>query len=217
MSFPDLMTHAARYIENNPATFSEACYIHLFMSLCSVALAGLLAIPLGFLCARHGAFSARISGLFNGLRVLPGLAILALMIPVLGTGLLPTVLALVLLAFPSILLNTIAGSRQVGRDVRETAHALGMSERQLFLKVEFPLAAPSVLNGLRIASVEVISGATLGAFIGGGGLGTFIVNGLSTYDFSLLMVGALPVALMAMLVEIGFAQLTRQATRYQRC
>jgi osmoprotectant transport system permease protein len=231
-TFSETMTQAWRYVATHPTAFSEAVRTHVQMSALAVGAASLLAIPLGFLWTRRsigplgslesgtpvstGLSGVVISGL-NAIRVIPGLAVLALIMPVLGTGLLPAAIALVLLAFPTVLLNTMAGFRTIDADVLGVARGLGMDRRDILLNVELPLAAPAILNGLRVASVEIVSGATLAAFIGGGGLGTFIVNGLSLYHPPLLLVGALPVAAMAMTIEGLLSGAARLATRHRTC
>lgn len=189
------------------------------LQICTVAMliATFAGLPLGFVCSRNRAMSQWVSGVFNTVRVIPGLALLAFLIPVLGTGTIPTITALVILAMPSVLLNTATGFHQVELLILDTAKGLGLNGWQIFRRVQFPIALPYILNGLRIASVEVIAGATLAAFIGGGGLGTLIVNGLSTYNFPLLLVGALPVAGLALMVEFVFNQCTKTVTRYQTC
>lgn len=209
----ETVLQAWRYVATHPGAFSEAVRTHLQISALAVGIASFLAIPLGFLWTRRSIgpvgteacvppdLSSVGVSILNVIRVIPGPAILAWMIPILGTGLLPAGLALVLLAFPSILLNTMTGFRTIDAGLLETARALGMDRWDILLHVELPLAAPAILNGVRVASVEVVSGATLAAFIGGGGLGTFIVNGLSLYSPPLLLVGALPVTAIAMTIE----------------
>ncbi len=195
----------------------SALKVHITLSLTAVGIAFLCGLPLGFLSTRSRLLNQSVLGACSTLRVIPGLAILVFMMPLLGTGTLPTLTALIILALPSILLNTESGFRQVGTQTLETALALGMTAWQTFHRIEVPIALPYILTGLRIACVEVISGATLAAFIGGGGLGTLIVNGLSTYNFPLLIVGALPVALLALMTELFFSRIIHLSTRYQGC
>lgn len=191
--------------------------MHLHISGLALGVAAIIGMPLGFACSRYQSVSNGAGMVFNTIRAIPGLALLAFLIPVLGTGAIPTVVALIILALPSILLNTMAGFRQVEPLTLETARGLGLSARQTFTRVEIPIALPYMLTGLRVACVEVISGATLAAFIGGGGLGTLIVNGLNTYNIPLLLIGALPIACLALSIELGFNQLIRSTTRYQTC
>ena len=214
---PSLLGQAFQYVSQNQARFIEALSVHARLSLSALAVAAALAIPLGVVCARWARLARVATGLFSLLRVIPSLALLAVMIPWLGTGFAPSLAALVILAAPSILLNTSLGFRRIDPGVIEVARGLGMDRGQIFRRVEWPLAQPAILAGLRTAAVEVIAGATLAAFIGGGGLGVFIVSGLAMYDFRLLVVGALPVATFALVAEAAFAWINRFVTEYERC
>jgi osmoprotectant transport system permease protein len=131
----------------------------------------------------------------------PSLAILFLALPYLGTGFRPALFALVVLAFPPIIINTYAGIRNVDRAVVEAAFGMGMEPNQVLRQVELPIALPAVIAGVRTAAVEVIASATLAAFIGGGGLGDFITRGFAVYEPRIMLVGAIPVALLALFSE----------------
>jgi osmoprotectant transport system permease protein len=139
--------------------------------------------------------------IFNAFRVIPSLAILFLALPYLGLGYLPSLVALTVLAFPPVLINTYAGLRGVDAAVVEAAFGMGMAPYQVLRQVEIPLAVPTILAGVRTAAVEVISSATLASFIGGGGLGDFITRGFALYDVRIMLVGAIPVALLALTSE----------------
>jgi osmoprotectant transport system permease protein len=123
------------------------------------------------------------------------------MLPLIGIGFLPALVALVLLAIPPIAINTDLGLRGVPEPVSEAARGLGMDARQVRARIEWPLALPLVFAGIRTAAVEVIASATLAAFIGGGGLGEYIVNGLAEADTSQLLEGALAVGALALAAE----------------
>jgi osmoprotectant transport system permease protein len=207
-----LLLDALTYIKTHPAAFWSALSIHLQMSVGAVGLATIFGIPLG-LYSRHATWLSQfLTTLFNTLRVIPGLAVLALLMPLIGSGSWPATFALMLLVFPTIALNTVSGFRQADVETLEAARGLGMKNFEIFSKVEVPLALPVVLNGVRIALVEAISAAALAAFIGGGGLGSFIVNGLGMANLALLLVGALPVAALALLSEAIFGLIIRRMT-----
>ncbi|MDB5094929.1 MAG: transporter permease [Candidatus Eremiobacteraeota bacterium] len=146
--------------------------------------------------------------LAGGFRVVPSLAVLTLTIPLLGLGFAPALLALVILALPPILVNTDVALRSVPSTTLEAARGMGMTERQVGIRVRWPLALPVVAVGVRTATVEVIASATLAAFIGGGGLGDYIVSGLQTGNFPELVLGAASVAALAILADaaLGFTQ-----------
>ncbi len=120
------------------------------------------------------------------------------MLPLLGIGFWPALVALALLAIPPIAINTDLGLRGVPAATRDAARGLGMNERQIRARVDWPLALPVVFSGVKTATVEVIASATLAAFIGGGGLGEYIVNGLAAGDYPQLLEGAVGVALLAL-------------------
>ncbi len=170
---------------------------------------GLLAgIPLGIFASRGQIFSSAVIHTVNALRVIPSLAILFLALPYFGLSLLSPLIALTVLALPPILLNTDVALRTIDPALREAGIGMGMSPGQLLRRVELPLALPVIVSGVRTATVEVIASATLAAFIGGGGLGIFITRGFALYDNAILLVGAAPVALLAITAEIvlGYVQ-----------
>jgi len=212
----EVLTGAYEYVLANGDRFWEAVRVHLSISLYAFAIAASLCVPLGIVCAKKQWLSGPIMGLFNSLRVIPSLAVLVIILPLMGTGFAPALVALTLLACPPILINTYMGFRGIEPSIIEAASGMGMSGGAIMRRIELPLALPLVLSGMKTAAVEVIASATLAAFIGGGGLGTFIINGLGMYNFSLLLVGALPVAMLAIMSEVGFAGIERAATKYQR-
>ncbi len=174
---------------------------------------GLLAgIPLGMFTSRGRIFSSAVIHIVNALRVIPSLAILFLALPYFGLSLLSPLIALTVLALPPILLNTDVALRTIDPALREAGIGMGMSPGQLLHRVELPLALPVIVSGVRTATVEVIASATLAAFIGGGGLGVFITRGFALYDSAILLVGAAPVALLAIAAEIGLGLVQRKLT-----
>lgn len=212
----ETVTKAYQYILDNQERFVHALQVHLSLSLTALFIGLLLCVPLGILCAKKPRIAGTVMNTINSLRVIPSLAILIIILPILGTGFVPALVALIVLACPPILINTFLGFRGIEPAIIEAASGMGMDQRQILRKVELPLAMPLIIAGGKTAAVEVIASATLAAFIGGGGLGTFIVNGLGMYNFPMLLVGAAPVALLAILSESCFAGIDRLATRYQR-
>src|ERR1017187_9652274 len=165
------------YVLANERTLLHALFVHLGLSLGALLVAAAVCIPLGVWTSRRPA-GAGVVGFMTGLRSIPSLAVLALMLPLLGLGTKPALVALILLAIPPILINTDLGYASVDRAAVEAAIGMGMLPGQVLRRVETPLAAPVILAGVRPAAVEVIASATLAAFIGGGGLGDLIVAGL---------------------------------------
>lgn len=207
-----MLIGALDYIMSHGGVFRAALLVHVNLSAAALGLAALLAIPLGVLLAHRPRLAPYVINLAGALRTLPSLAILALMLPILGTGFLPSLVALFVYAVPPILINTHAGVTQVDADVIDAARGQGMRPGQIVLRVELPLALPVIFAGLRTAAVQVVAGATLAAFIGGGGLGDFITAGIAIMDYSRLLVGAIPVALLAIATEVAFGTIERLLT-----
>jgi osmoprotectant transport system permease protein len=196
------LSEAFNWILHHQPEFYRALGQHLLMSGSAMALALAVSLPLAMLIVpRRGLAIGVVNGV-NALRTVPSLAILAVMMPLLGIGLGPSIVALTVLAMPPILLNSYVGLRDVDPDAVEAALGLGMSRAQVLRKIRIALAAPAMFAGARTASVQVLAGATLAPFIGGGGLGDFITTGISMMDTSRMLVGAVPIALLALGAEL---------------
>lgn len=190
----------------------HAVRAHLSLCVSALVIAALIGVPLGIWTARARSGRAIVSAL-TAVRVIPSLAVLALMLPVLGIGFAPALVALIILACPPILINTDVAFRDIDPAVREAAVGMGMRNRELVRRIEYPLAFPVVIAGLRTSTVEVIASATLAAFIGAGGLGDLILNGLANNDYRQLLLGAVTVALLALVAETLLGAITRIASR----
>jgi len=202
-------TQAYRYAIDNIDDLLTATQGHLLLVLVPMLIGLGLGLPLGLLSARSHFASIALINTFNALRVIPSLVILFLAIPYFGLSFQSAAIALTLLVMPPILISTDVAFRSIDPMIREAAYGMGMNNRQVLQQVEVPLALPVILTGIKTATVEVIASATLAAFIGAGGLGIFIVRGFALYDNSILLVGALPVALLALLAELSLNALRR--------
>ena len=198
------------YFEGNSPVFFANMKTHIWLSSFSMIAAMLICIPLGIWISRKLQIANYVINAVNIFRVIPSLAVLALMMPLLGVGFAPAAVALTLLAGPPILINTYVAFREINPAIKEAAKGMGMTPMQTIRKVELPLALPVMLAGIRTASVEIIASATLAVLIGGGGLGSYIINGVSMMSKSYLLIGAIPVALLAILSEIVFSFLQRK-------
>jgi len=179
---------------------------HLFLVGLSMGIAAAFAIPVGILLSRRTFLERWVLGFANVMQTVPSLALFGFLIPLPflgGIGKHTAIVALVLYALLPILRNTLTGILGVDPAVRESAIAMGMTGRQLLWEVELPLAARTILAGLRIATVTTIGTATIAAAIGAGGLGVFIFRGLASVDTTLLLAGAVPAALMAVAADRG--------------
>lgn len=211
-----IVTQAIEWILANPDTFLVAFNRHMLMCSISLGIAIALAIPLGFLVARSPSATFVSVNIAGSLRSIPSLAILAATMPFLGIGLLPSLVALVVLAVPPLLLNTILGIREIDSAILDASRGMGMGRREILWQIELPLAMPSIIAGVRTAAIQVIGGAALASFIGGGGLGDFVNAGIALMNMPRLIVGALPIALLAIAAELVFGWLERHFTPHQR-
>lgn len=197
----DLLQGAYQYILENQSFFWQSVRQHLALSFSALGISLLVALPAGIWIAKRAKIAQVVINFFTAFRVIPSLAILFLALPYLGLGFVPALVALSILAFPPVLINTYTGLRGVDPFLIESAAGMGMTPQQVLRKVELPLAVPAIVTGIRIASVEVISSASLASFIGGGGLGDFVTRGFALYSVPVMLVGAIPIALLALSSE----------------
>ena len=179
---------------------------HLVLVGVAMAIAIAVAIPAGILLTRRAPLQRWVLGFANVMQTVPSLALFGFLIPlpfIGGIGKHTAIVALVLYALLPVLRNTLTGILGVDPAVRESATAMGMTRRQLLVEVELPLAARTILAGVRVATVTTIGTATIAAAIGGGGLGVFIFRGLSSVDSTLILAGAVPAALIALAADGG--------------
>jgi osmoprotectant transport system permease protein len=184
---------------------------HLYLTFVALVLAMVVAVPLGILLN----FTPRVSNvvlyLAGLLQTIPSIALLAIMIPLLGIGAVPAIVALFMYAILPILRNTVNGLRNVDPLLKEVGDSLGMSRGQRLKYVEWPLALPAILTGIRIAAVINVGTATLAAFIGAGGLGEYIVTGLALNNTGMILKGALPAAALTLFIELVFELIERRS------
>ena len=179
---------------------------HLWLVFVAMMIAGGVGIGGGILLTRRPSWRGWVLGFANVMQTVPSLALFGFLIPIPfigGIGKHTAILALVLYAILPVLRNTLTGILGVDPAVRESAVAMGMSGRQLLWLVELPLAARTILAGVRVATVTTIGTATIAAAIGGGGLGVFIFRGLASVDTTLILAGAIPAAAIALLADGG--------------
>lgn len=189
---------------------------HVVISLMALAISVLLGISIGYVCVRTPKLEKWLVGTFQTLRIVPSLAILILLIPLLGTGVKPALAALVLLAVPPILLNTVTGLTEVPDFMLETARGLGMTEKQVMFHVKFPMAFPLIMTGVKTAMIEIVASAALAAKIGAGGLGGLIFTGLGLNRLDLLLVGGISVALLSLASGAILDGIEKMLTPYLR-
>lgn len=203
------------YFTNNMDSYLVSVNEHLLMSLLALVVAIVIGVPCGYACVKYKKYEKLIVSIFQVLRIVPSLAILILLIPIMRTGIKPALAALVLLAVPPILMNTVSGLEEVPKFMLETARAIGMTERQVLLKVKFPLAMSMILTGIKTAMIEIIASATLAAKIGAGGLGGIIFTGLGLNRIDLLLVGGISVAVLSIVVGLLLDLIDRLLLKYK--
>lgn len=201
------------FVAFHRADLQVRLYEHLAMSGFAVGAAASVGIPIGVLLSDYPR-AARLSLAMAGIaQTIPSLALLGLLMVLTGQiGYLPSLIALFAYSLLPIFQNAIVGAQQVPLDVREAAEAMGMRRSQILWRVTFPLALPVILAGLRTATVTIVGTATLCAFIGAGGLGVFINRGLETVNPRLVLLGVIPVCLIALILDQALAFLGRRMT-----
>ena len=186
---------------------------HLELVLITIAAAAAIGLPAGVALARRASIRRWVMSVANLAQTIPSLALFGFLLPLPflgGIGKRTAIIALCLYALLPILRNTLTGILGVDPGVRESAVAMGMTEHQVLWQVELPLAIPSVVAGLRIATVTTIGTATIAAAIGGGGLGVFIFRGIAMVDTPTVLAGAVPAAAMALLADEGLEWIERK-------
>ncbi len=186
---------------------------HMVIVLVSVVAAIIIGVPLGIWCTRRARAGGVVLRVVDAIQTVPSLALFGLLIPVPfigGIGMRTAILALILYSLLPIVRNTVTGIRGVDPTVRDAGVAMGFTPRQLLLQVELPLAMPTIVAGIRIATVVGIGLATIAAAIGGGGLGTLIFRGVAMVDNRLILAGALPAAGLALLADIVLTLVERR-------
>lgn len=199
-----------RWTLRNLDTIGTATFVHVELVLAAILIALVIGLPLGLVVARTARLRAAVLGTASILYSLPTLALFALLVPVLGLGFWPALVALVTYALPILLRALVAGLASVSPAVIDAATGMGLTERQRLFHVELPLAMPALLGGIRIAGVTLVSAATVGALIGAGGLGTLILTGLDQGHTEKILVGAGLVALLALVLDQALALVQRR-------
>ncbi len=192
--------------------FVQLLITHIELSVLALLIGIAIAIPVALAVNRSPFWSAVAINIGNIGRSVPSLAILAFALPIFGLGFVPSLVALAALAVPPILINASTGLRQVDPKIVDAARGMGLSGRQILSGVQIPIAAPIIFAGIRTAAVQVVASATLATFIGGGGLGDLIVEGFQRNDVYIQLAGALSVAVLAIITEVGFGFLERAFT-----
>ena len=197
------------FFTENSADILLKTWEHFYISFSALLLGVVIAVPLGILLSKTKTIAKIVLTVTSVLQTVPSLALLAIMIPFLGVGKVPAIVALCIYSLLPILNNTFIGMRSVNQNIKAAGTAMGMTSVQSMLIVELPLAMPIIMSGIRLSAVYVISWATLASYIGAGGLGDFIFNGLNLYKTELIVGGALLVTVLALLVDFLLSRFER--------
>lgn len=190
----------------------ELTWEHLYISLFAVLLGVIVAIPLGIALTRVPKIAGVVIGIVSVIQTFPSLAILAFFIPILGVGKVPAIIALFIYSMLPILRNTYTGIKGVDKNLLEAGRGMGMTTWETIISIELPLAVPVIMAGIRLSTVYLIGWATLASFIGGGGLGDFIFDGLNLFQPSLILAGAIPATLLALIFDFVLGRLENWMT-----
>ena len=186
----------------NQLDIGKSLIRHIELVGISVGIGIVIAIPLGIFLSRHRKVANPVLAIVGMIQTIPGLVMLGFALILLGIGILPALVVLSLYAILPILRNTYTGITEVDSSYRDAARGIGMTGMQALFKVELPLALPSIIGGIRISTVYIVSWATLAGLIGAGGLGDLIWTGLSTYNTNFILAGAIPSAVIAAVFSI---------------
>ena len=174
---------------------------HFYISIIALLIAIVVAVPLGILLSKTTRTANVVLSSAGVLQTIPTLAVLAIMIPIFGVGKTPAIVALFIYVLLPILNNTVLGVKNIDKNVIQAGQSMGMTKMQLMKDVELPLALPLIISGIRLSSVYVISWATLASYVGAGGLGDLVFNGLNLYQPPMIISAAILVTLLALIVD----------------
>ncbi len=175
---------------------------HLIISLFALVLGIVVAVPVGVILVKSKKMSKVVIAVASILQTIPSLALLAMMVPLFGVGKIPAIIAIFIYSLLPILRNTYLGMDNVNSSILDAAKGMGMTFWQRIVSIQAPLAAPVIMSGIRLSAVYVVSWTTLASYIGAGGLGDFIFVGLNTYNVPMIIMGAIPVTIIALIFDI---------------
>ena len=209
MGVLDLLAAAWSFLASHPDRFVELLREHLLLVFVSETLAVAVAVPLGIAAIWDERAASAVSTVGNVAQTVPTLAVIALVFPLLGLGLLPSLVALSVYAFLPVLTNTVAGLESVGEGTVDAARGMGMTDWEILRNIRLPLALPVIFAGIRTSVVLNVGTAYLAFFIGGGGLGVWVIGGIKLFSTAQLLAGAIPGALLAITLDSGLALVER--------
>lgn len=192
---------------------SGAIAKHVYMTLISLSFAIIIGIPLGIICSYFKKLATVIMGIVNMLQAIPSLAILGLLIPIFGIGSTPAIIMVTTYSLLPITKNTYTGITSIDPIIIEASDGMGITKLQRLIHIELPLAKSVIIAGIRIAAVAAVGSMTIAAYVGGGGLGDFIFEGIGLVNYSKILMGAIPAAMLALLIDIVIGKMETSSTK----
>ena len=199
-------------IQSRSDLIQEAFLEHIYLSFIALIVGIAIALPLGMLVARYRKLAEPVIGVTAVFQTIPSLALFGFLVPLIGIGAKTALIALIIYALLPILRNTYTGVTSIDSSIIEAGRGMGMTKNQLLWQIELPLALPFIMAGIRTATVLTVGIATLATFVGAGGLGDVIYRGLQSYNNSLVLAGALPVALLAIFFDFILKWIEKKVT-----
>lgn len=207
-----MLTNFIETVQSRSDLIQQAFVEHIYLSFIALAIGIAIALPLGILIARYRKYAEPVIGVTAIFQTIPSLALFGFLVPLMGIGSNTALIALIIYALLPILRNTYTGIISVDSSITEAGRGMGMTRSQILTQIEFPLALPFIMAGIRTATVLTVGIATLATFVGAGGLGDVIYRGLQSYNNSLVLAGALPVALLAITFDLLLKWVEKKAT-----
>ncbi len=198
------------YFHENAGLILEKSLEHLSIAGISLLLGILVAVPLGILLIRSEVLAKIVMAVASVLQTIPSFALLAIMIPIFGVGKKPAIVALFIYSLLPIMRNTYLGIRGVDENLLDAAKGMGMTGRQRLFKVQIPMAMPVIMSGIRLSAIYVLAWTTIASYIGAGGLGDFIFNGMENALLAMVVWGTIPVTLMAVIMDFILGQVEKK-------
>ncbi|MDO4594600.1 MAG: ABC transporter permease [Tissierellia bacterium] len=195
------------FVKNNISAILEKTTEHLYISALGLLIGVFIAVPLGIILSNSKKLSKPVITLCSILQTIPSFALLALMIPFMGVGKKPAIIAMFIYSLLPIMRNTYLGMTGVDENVVDCAKGMGFTKKQIIFKVKLPLATAVIMSGIRLSAVYVLSWATIASYIGAGGLGDFIFNGLQNYIPEMILAGTIPVTILALFTDFILGKL----------
>lgn len=206
------MTGLIKYVTEQNGYIVELLLSHVKLTILAVSAAILIGVPLGILISGKIKIRKPVLGIANVVQAIPSLAILGFLVPYLGIGAGTAIFMVVIYSLLPILKNTCAGLDSINQDTLEAAKGIGMTNNQVLFKVQLPLALPVIMAGIRISSVTAVGLVTIAAYIGAGGLGTLVISGIQTDNSSMILAGAIPACILALLMDFIMSRVERAVT-----